>query len=102
MIPSMPWLFALWTVLLFSATGLSFAQGAPGDGPSSPPVAEDDLRGICDNYWEFQLRTQPERATYLGDHRYDDMLTDYSLKARDEELAFFRSLQDRLKRLDSA
>lgn len=31
--------------------------------------------------WEFELRTSPEFATYLGDHRYDDQVSDISPSA---------------------
>ncbi|MCG8409148.1 MAG: DUF885 domain-containing protein [Phycisphaerales bacterium] len=47
--------------------------------------------GVFEEYWEFNLRRSPERATYLGDHRYNDKLYDYSTKARDEELAAYKS-----------
>lgn len=58
--------------------------------------AADALKGICRDYWEFQLRTGPERATYLGDHRYDDKLSDYSLAGREAELKDIRDLKRRL------
>ncbi len=38
--------------------------------------------------WEFDLRTSPESATYLGDHRYDDQVSDLSpaaIKSENEE-----------------
>ncbi|MES2127372.1 MAG: DUF885 family protein [Pseudomonadota bacterium] len=31
--------------------------------------------------WEYTLRSQPEYATYVGDKRYNDRLSDYSLAA---------------------
>ena len=30
--------------------------------------------------WEYTLRTSPEFASILGDKRYNDQLSDYSLK----------------------
>ncbi len=36
---------------------------------------------IFGQYKEFMMHTYPEWATYEGDHRYDDRLTDYSEKA---------------------
>ena len=44
------------------------------------------LDAIFDAYWNAKLRQGPEWATYLGDHRFDDQLTDYSEAARDEQL----------------
>lgn len=37
---------------------------------------------IFEAYWDAQLRRGPEWATYLGDHRYDDRLADYSALSR--------------------
>lgn len=36
------------------------------------------LHQIFDSYWEYRLKSDPTFATYIGDHRYDDQLTDYS------------------------
>jgi len=38
------------------------------------------LRALFDEEWEYELRTQPEFATALGDNRYNDQLSDYSAK----------------------
>lgn len=42
-------------------------------------TAEPDL--LYQDYWEFVLRENPTYATYLGDHRYDDLLEDLSAEA---------------------
>jgi uncharacterized protein (DUF885 family) len=55
-----------------------------------------ELYKIFDDYWQYRLRRDPERATYLGDHRYDDQLYDYSEKARLEELETYRGFKKRL------
>ncbi|MFQ5412421.1 MAG: hypothetical protein ACE5EC_08975, partial [Phycisphaerae bacterium] len=44
--------------------------------------ANPDQPAAFADYWEYTLRRHPERATYLGDHRYDDKLHDYSERAR--------------------
>lgn len=44
------------------------------------------LNQIFDSYWEFRLKSDPTFATYIGDHRYDDKLGDYS------EAAFYADL----------
>ncbi|HVE70550.1 MAG TPA: DUF885 domain-containing protein [Thermoanaerobaculia bacterium] len=38
----------------------------------------ETLRRIFDYDWEWRLRDNPERATSIGDRRYDDRLTDRS------------------------
>ena len=49
--------------------------------------ADDEFQKLAADYIEARLRTYPEDATELGDHRFDDKLTDYSKEARAKELA---------------
>jgi len=39
------------------------------------------LKSLFDEEWEYELRTSPETATFVGDDRYNDRLTDYSAQA---------------------
>lgn len=55
------------------------------------------LERLFADYWEHELATGPERATYLGDHRFDDKLTDYSAAGREKELDALRGFRDRLR-----
>lgn len=84
-------------VVLATLTLQSFGdKPARADDPA--PARNAALHKLFDDYWEQQLRRHPERATYLGDHRYDDRLFDFSDKARQEEIAehkeFLRRLRD--------
>jgi len=45
---------------------------------SQKKEASMKLNQIFDSYWEFRLKSDPTFATYIGDHRYDDKLADYS------------------------
>lgn len=56
-----------------------------------------DLNKLFDDYWQARMMRSPERATYLGDHRFDDQLTDYSERAVDEDRALYKRFTDRLK-----
>src|SRR3954463_4188862 len=49
--------------------------------------ADDRFQKLAADYIEAELMANPEQATELGDHRFDDMLTDYSHTARDRILA---------------
>ena len=42
------------------------------------------LREYFNDQWEQNLKHNPELATYLGDHRYNDQLTDMSIDAINE------------------
>jgi prolyl oligopeptidase len=43
--------------------------------------ANEQLMELFKRYDEYNLRTNPEGATYEGDHRYDDLLSDNSEEA---------------------
>ncbi len=58
------------------------------------------LHALLEQYWEWQLREFPEQATWLGDHRYNDRLTDLSHDAIERRRQYTRQLRDRAKALD--
>lgn len=61
-----------------------------------PTDADEQLNNIFNEYDEYNKRTYPEGATYDGDHRYDDKVTDNSesaiLARYDSTRAFLREL----------
>ncbi len=56
-------------------------------GFAAPPAlaagASERLHALLAEYWEQTARDQPEWATWRGDHRFDDRLTDASPAERD-------------------
>jgi uncharacterized protein (DUF885 family) len=60
--------------------------------------ADEEFQKLANEYIEARLRTYPEDATELGDHRFDDKVTDYSKEARGKELA---AQKEFLKRLNA-
>ena len=54
---------------------------------TSATTQDDAFQKISQDYVEQYLRTNPEQATELGDHRFDGELTDYSTEARAKDLA---------------
>jgi uncharacterized protein (DUF885 family) len=59
------------------------------------------LSRLFDEIWQDKLRHSPEYATYLGDKRYDDQLTDYSPRAVNDSLARGRAFIERLSAIDT-
>jgi uncharacterized protein (DUF885 family) len=59
------------------------------------------LRSLGDDYWQWRLRQFPEAATWLGDNRYNDRLTDLSRAAIDERKADLRAFLARTKAIDA-
>jgi uncharacterized protein (DUF885 family) len=75
------------------------ADAAPATADAGAIAAAQALHRLLDAEWEWRLAQFPEQATTVGDHRYDDRLTDRSLaavKARREHhrerLAAMRSI----------
>ncbi len=64
--------------------------------------ASADLRALCEDFWEHSLRENPTWATYLGDFRYNDRLTDISEAGRARRLDAAKGFLARLGRIDTA
>lgn len=63
---------------------------------TSADTAFEQLAHTC---IETYLSTNPESATALGDHRFDDRLTDYSADARHAQIAALRRELDDLAKI---
>ena len=89
---------ACFTLLLDGrASGQLTAQA-----PTSPAARAQALDAIFNTYWEDRLKSYPELASSLGDKRYDDRLTDYSVAAYDARLARGRGFIEKLSLVDPA
>jgi uncharacterized protein (DUF885 family) len=60
------------------------------------------LNSLFSSYWEDNLKHQPELASTLGDKRYDDQLSDYSVTGYDADLARGRAYIEKLGLIDPA
>jgi uncharacterized protein (DUF885 family) len=58
---------------------------------------DEQFEKIAKDYIEDLLQTHPEYATELGDHRFDDRLTDYSNDAVAKELARAKQFRQQLE-----
>jgi uncharacterized protein (DUF885 family) len=56
------------------------AQAAPAPVTASADVRGKELSSLLTQIWEDQLKHSPEFASSIGDKRYNDQLTDYSIK----------------------
>ncbi|MGC6493569.1 MAG: DUF885 domain-containing protein [Myxococcota bacterium] len=80
------------------------APPSGGDGavvhPARDGVSDGPFADLLVEHWEASLRHSPSSATYMGDHRFDDLLDDVSLDAHrawNKELAEFLARADRLE-----
>jgi uncharacterized protein (DUF885 family) len=84
------------------AQKLSLAPQPPGV-PPAPQSLEDRRKAMNDlfhDYWEDYLKHNPEFASTIGDMRYNDQVSDYSVKAYNDGLARERKFMLRLAAID--
>jgi uncharacterized protein (DUF885 family) len=59
--------------------------------------ANERFEKIAKDYVESMLAAHPEFATELGDHRFDDQLSDYTPASREKQLASARQFRDSVR-----
>jgi uncharacterized protein (DUF885 family) len=73
--------------------------------PQNPTLAPVEnrrkaLNALFEQYWDARLEVEPEFASTIGDKRWNDKITDYSVKAENEWLAREQNLMMRLAAID--
>jgi len=94
---------AFYLCLVLAGSGA--AACGPAAAPRSPSVAldasrHDALQALFAQEWEYTMRDQPQYASSLGDHRYDDRWPDASPGAYARRAAHARELQARIRAFD--
>ena len=69
------------TTLPWLAAATACAQGQPAAAPATRSPAAQALHALFERYWDDTARLAPEWATFRGDHRYGDRLSDVSPEA---------------------
>jgi len=90
------------TALSSPAQKLTLTPQAPGQ-PPVPQSLEDRRKALNDlfhEYWEDYLKHNPEFASSIGDLRYNDQISDYSVRAANETVARERKFLLRLAAID--
>ena len=95
--------YRLLFISLLSATLSSTACGSSQPQPSPAAVSSGDsaFSELAHSYLEEIYRRQPTQATFLGIHKYDDQLEDYSRQAVMDAVASAHQFRDRLAAVDS-
>jgi len=89
-----------------SPSPLAQKLSAPPQAPAAPaaPASLDDrrqaLNRLFHDYWEDFLQHNPEFASSIGDLRYNDQISDYSVRAINDGLARERRFLMRLAAID--
>jgi uncharacterized protein (DUF885 family) len=64
--------------LIFLQPSFAQDQKAAAETAASVDARRQQLLSVFDEQWEYEMRTNPEWATTLGDKRYNDRLSDNS------------------------
>src|SRR5689334_2497682 len=93
------------------ASGASFALVRSGlialilypgiAGATEPSRSDARFQSIAQRYVDFYLKSNPERATTLGDHRFDEHLTNYSEESIAAMVATNRETLDLVNQLEA-
>ncbi len=88
-------------VQLFVFASLVSACGS-GPAPSTPATVSGDtaFSAVAHEVLEDLYKREPTSATYLGVHKYDDRLEDYSQQAVTDAIAAWRGFRDRVSAID--
>ncbi len=73
--------------LLFAPMFVSAQLASSANAPTTPEERTKALHALFHDYWEENLKRQPEFASTIGDKRYNDQVSDYSVKAINDWLA---------------
>jgi uncharacterized protein (DUF885 family) len=92
-------LLLLFPTILLAAGPVKSARPKAAPAAAKSAAAAKDLAKLFDDEWEWALREFPERATTLGDPRYNDRLTDVSFEAIDRRKAHSKETLARLKKI---
>jgi uncharacterized protein (DUF885 family) len=85
----------------FFFPALVSAQLVPSaPGPTTAAERSKALHALFHDYWEERLKQQPEFASTIGDKRYNDQITDYSVKAINDRLAIEQDFLMKLAAID--
>ena len=89
------WMLGL--IALLAVATMPVSQAAVAGNPSVTA-----LHQLLDAEWEWELAQFPEHATSLGDHRYDDRVTDHSPQAIAARRAHHAQALNAIRQIDRA
>ena len=75
-----------WIPLVLLAIPLLAIAIPRTPGETSVETRRAQLSAALEQDWEYELRVHPELATYIGDNRYNDRLSDHSARFYAEDL----------------
>src|SRR5438093_1588649 len=97
----MPSSSAFRLCVLFGAVSLGACRPRPAPVPAAG-AGDAAFAKLAADVLEETYRRSPTQATYLGIHKYDDQLEDYSRQGVTDQLAALRRLEGQVQAVDPA
>jgi len=104
-VPGRSFVSALAFLLLAVAPSARAQKLTANAAPAAPVTVEERrkaLNALFHDYWEDQLEHAPEFASTIGDKRWNDKISDYSVKAINEGLEREQNFLMKLAAIDPA
>ena len=93
-------------VVVLTGAGIGCREvQAPGSGQAGRNTgtpAQNDLKTLLDAEWEWRVRENPQFATTVGDHRFDDQLSKESIADETRRAADTQRYLDEAGKIDRA
>jgi uncharacterized protein (DUF885 family) len=94
-------LIAALAALLLMTTGVQ-ACGRSGESTTQgAPSGDGAFRQLATEILEFTYESDPSNATYLGIHKYDNRIRDYSAAGVEADVKTVKAFQARLNEIDA-
>lgn len=94
-------------LILFPLLALTVACGS-ADKTAEPEASSADveasrqaLQELLDEHWEYNMRTNPEWASIMGDKRWNDQSSDLSLQRIHDDLQMQQDFLERFSAIDT-
>src|SRR4051794_9824551 len=89
---------------LVALVSLTCAQGCDSQGERATPAAgsgDGAFRRLAGEVLEFYYKQNPSTATYLGIHKYDDLIADYSSASVKADVQAIKAFRGKLDAVDA-
>ena len=87
-------------MVLAAAAGIGTGRGQKSPA-QTVDARRDALKQLLAEEWEYELKESPEMATMFGDYRYNDKLSDTSIKHIRENIEVSRKWRARFAAIDT-
>lgn len=91
-------LLALMVIAMFAF----LTMPAHAANSQTPDARRAQFTQLLSDEWEYEMRESPEYATSVGDYRYNDRWSDYSLEHVQQQQKDLQQWLDRFQAVDSA